>query len=109
MLLLDENLSPRLVGALAKDFPGSVHVHDQQLGGVDDFEVWHFARSEGLTIVTKDGDFADIQGVKGYPPKIDWIRRGNASTAVIIDLLRDHKADIVKMVEDPGLGILILT
>jgi len=35
-LLLDENLSPRLVHLLSDRYPGSRHVHDCGLGAADD-------------------------------------------------------------------------
>ena len=43
-LLLDQNLSPRLVPALADLFPGSAHVRDVGLAAAsDDDEVWRYA------------------------------------------------------------------
>jgi predicted nuclease of predicted toxin-antitoxin system len=35
-LLFDENLPPRLAEVLAKDYPGSAHVHECGLGSSDD-------------------------------------------------------------------------
>lgn len=39
-LLLDENLGPRLLAALAADYPGSCHVEAVGLRGRPDHEVW---------------------------------------------------------------------
>ena len=55
-LLVDENLSPRLVGMLGDLFPGSVHVHYVGLGGDDDGAVWSYAKMHGFSIVSKDSD-----------------------------------------------------
>jgi predicted nuclease of predicted toxin-antitoxin system len=38
-LLFDENLSPKLVRALADIYPGSAHVHECGLGSADDLAV----------------------------------------------------------------------
>jgi predicted nuclease of predicted toxin-antitoxin system len=35
-LLFDQNLSHRLVGVLASEYPGSIHVRDVGLGATDD-------------------------------------------------------------------------
>ena len=50
-LLFDQNLSFKLVHALADVFPGSGHVRDFGLGTADDLSVWEFAKSRGYTIV----------------------------------------------------------
>ncbi len=39
-LLLDQNLSPRLVNALADLYPGSAHLQDVGLDRAADVEVW---------------------------------------------------------------------
>jgi predicted nuclease of predicted toxin-antitoxin system len=41
-------------------------------------------------IVTKDADFSEFGVVKGFPPKIIWIRRGNCSTSDIETILREN-------------------
>jgi predicted nuclease of predicted toxin-antitoxin system len=56
-LLLDENLSPKLVRALAADFPGSSQVELLGLRGSTDRTVWDVARDHEYTIVSKDNDF----------------------------------------------------
>jgi predicted nuclease of predicted toxin-antitoxin system len=56
-LLFDQNLSPRLVGALSDLFPGSEHVGEKGLGAATDNAVWNYAKVNNLVIVTKDSDF----------------------------------------------------
>ena len=41
--MFDENLSPRLVGALADEFPNSSHVNLAGLAGATDLEIWAYA------------------------------------------------------------------
>lgn len=55
-LLLDQNLSPRLIDRLADVFPNSVHVQSVGLGTAFDDQVWNYARQNDLVIVTKDAD-----------------------------------------------------
>jgi len=72
--LFDENLSSRLVGALADEFPNRPHVN---LAGKHDF-----------TVISKDDDFRSLSLVNGAPPKVIWLRIGNASTAAIEAFIR---------------------
>jgi len=108
MLLFDEHLSPKLCLRLAKEFPGSVHVHDAGLGNTPDITVWDFALSEGLIIVTKDSDFPDFQSKMGFPPKIVWIRIGNSTTKEIEQLLRVNCDKVFELAEGDDHGLLII-
>lgn len=94
-LLLDQNLSPRLLELLADLYPDSQHVRNVGLGAADDEQVWSYAAREGLTIVSKDTDFHQRSFLFGGPPKVVWIRLGNCSTEDIAGLLRLHHADLV--------------
>ena len=76
-LLLDQNLSPRLVTGLADLYPESVHVRDVGLQMADDETIWAYAEQHGLAILSKDADFHQRSFVRGHPPKVVWIRRGN--------------------------------
>ncbi|MDO8291193.1 MAG: DUF5615 family PIN-like protein [Parvibaculum sp.] len=69
-LLFDENLSPKLVIALADQFPGSCHVDRVGLGSEDDNSVWKYAQQNNLTLVSKDSDFQEKSLLYGYPPKV---------------------------------------
>lgn len=108
MLLFDEHLSPKLCHSLAVEFPESIHVHQVGLGNENDLAIWEFARDKDLVIVTKDSDFPDLQGVKGFPPKIIWVRIGNSSTAEIVEVLRDHHLQIRDMRSNEMIGLLII-
>ena len=61
-LLLDENLSRRLVSFLQQDYPGSTQVALIGLERADDKDIWEFAKKNGFVIVTRDADSALIQG-----------------------------------------------
>lgn len=107
-LLFDENLSPRLVHQLADIFPESVHVDRVGLGAEHDNEVWEYAKSHNYTIVSKDSDFHEKSLIKGFPPKVVWIRRGNCSIQDIETILRNHHKHIIQLDNDADLAFLIL-
>jgi len=107
-LLLDENLSPRLITSLSDFFPESEHVHRCDLGSADDDAIWEYAKSQGFTIVSKDSDFSERSVLYGSPPKIIWIRAGNCSTEEIEQLLRSSVENIRNFVEDDEETCLLL-
>ena len=108
-LLLDQNLSHRLVAALQIEFPGSTHVRELNLQRADDATVWNFAREHGYTILSKDADFHQRSFVHGHPPKVVWLRFGNCSTERISVSLRHHVEDLRAFERDKESAFLILS
>jgi len=107
-LLFDQNLSPKLVKKLSHIYPKSDHLDLLGLGTAEDTLVWRHAKDNGFVVVTKDADFADLSVLRGFPPKVVWIRRGNCSTTDIENLLRDHNSEIEDLAADSTSGILTL-
>ena len=108
-LLFDQNLSHRLSGTLAVEFPGSSHVRDAGLAAASDPEVWMYAIANGFVIVSKDTDFQQRSLLYGHPPKVIWIRIGNSSTESVAALLRSRRADIAAFEADPDASFLVLS
>lgn len=108
-LLFDQNLSPRLVGQLAAEFPGSTHVRDVGLAAAPDPAVWAFAAANGFVIVSKDTDFQQRAILLGHPPKVVWVRLGNCPTAAVTNLLRTRLADLLAFEVDPVASFLALS
>ena len=107
-LLFDHNLPPCLVDRLRDLFPHSVHVFAAGLDRASDLEIRDYAKQEALIIVTKDADFSDLCVLKGFPPKIIWIRRGNCSTQDLEHLVRRHHHEIEAFEVDLMNGVLTL-
>jgi predicted nuclease of predicted toxin-antitoxin system len=107
-LLFDENLSPRLVALLAEPFPESVHVDSIGLHGRPDGELWDYARDFGYVLVSKDNDFRQLSFLRGAPPKVVWLRIGNAPTKAIVELPRSRTADVESFVRDPETSLLTI-
>ena len=107
-LLVDQNLSPKLVDRLTDLYPDSTHVSFIGLGSEFDRQVWEYARQNDLMIVTKDADFSEMSILMGFPPKVVWIRRGNCSTRDIENLLRENYDAISNLSESSETGVLAL-
>lgn len=93
-LLLDENLSRRLVPFLQHDFPGSAQVVLLGLASASDKDVWQIAKSEAYVIVTRDADFQEFSLVWGQPPKVIRLKTPNLSRAAVLKMLLDNRAVI---------------
>jgi predicted nuclease of predicted toxin-antitoxin system len=89
-LLLDQNLSFRLVTSLTSQFPDSAHVRDFDLQRADDATIWSFAKDNDFVIVSKDEDFHQRSFLYGQPPKVVWVRLGNCTTDQVLLALRQH-------------------
>jgi predicted nuclease of predicted toxin-antitoxin system len=105
-LLLDQNLSFRLLEKLEPVYPGSRQVRSVALDQADDLTVWHFARDNDFTIVPKDADFHEFSLVYGYPPKIIWLKCGNKPKWYVQGLLLNHQKKIEAFFEDQASSCL---
>lgn len=107
-LLIDENLSPRLVGTIADLYPGSRHIEECGLISASGDFIWSFARSNGFAILTKDSDFSDRGQLEESPPKVVWLRGGNCTTARAALVLRNAHERIRRFLDSTSETCLIL-
>jgi predicted nuclease of predicted toxin-antitoxin system len=107
-LLFDENLSFRLVPALSDLYPASAHVRDFGLLGAPDVAIWKFAAENGFLLVSKDTDFYERSALYGAPPKVVWLRIGNAPISATAALLRDRYVVVRRFYDDPDTTFIAL-
>jgi len=107
-LLLDENLSRRLVPFLQYDFPGSTQVVLLGMESASDKEVWQRARDDGYVVVTRDADFQELSLVWGAPPQVIRLRTPNQTRAAVLKLLLDNKEAIRNALETEALASIEL-
>jgi predicted nuclease of predicted toxin-antitoxin system len=106
--LLDENLSDRIPPQICDLFPGSLHVKECDLIHQADENVWRFARENGFAILTKDWDFHQMSLLRGFPPKVVFLKIGNCSTGDIVSVLVENWAEISAFLTDDAASLLIL-
>ncbi len=105
-LLLDQNLSPKLVESLNEIYPDSVHVKELGLDRALDEDIWIYAKVNNLIIISKDADFAERSLLLGFPPFVVWIRKGNCTTSEIKNILVDNYELISNFVSASITGLL---
>lgn len=93
-LLLDENLSRRIVPFLQIAFPGSSQVALLGLETATDAEIWRHAKENGFVVVSRDSDFHERSLVEGHPPQVVWLKIPNRSKTAVLNILLEHRAEI---------------
>lgn len=105
-LLLDENLSRRLLPALQVDYPGSSQVALLGLEQGGDHGIWEYARAHDYVLVAKDADFHNLQTAWGYPPKIILLALGNGSNKAVLNALTTSAAQLQESLADERIGLI---
>lgn len=94
-LLLDQNISFRVVKKISSHFLEASQVRLLGLENCSDRKIWEFAKGNGYVVVTFDADFYDLAKLYGPPPKIVWLRTGNTTSDYIARLLV-IRADVIR-------------
>ena len=107
-LLLDQNLSRKIIPQIADAYPDSCHIGSVLDETTSDRDIWFYAQEHEFAIVTKDDDFEQRSILLGHPPKVIWIRLGNCKTNQIVSLLVNTQKTIVAFSDDAEKSILPL-
>jgi predicted nuclease of predicted toxin-antitoxin system len=100
-LLLDENLSYRLVRLISDLFPGSAHVVLLGLNkGTADQDIWNYAKREKFAILTADSDFVLTANRLGPPPKVLLLENCDYPTSAAAELIRASAIRIAQFERD---------
>jgi len=95
-LLIDENISRRLLPNICVLFPGSKHVTYEGLEKASDKIIWDYAKIMGYCLLTKDRDFSFMSALFGCPPKVIRLNCGNQSTLKLNAILGHQFSTIVE-------------
>jgi predicted nuclease of predicted toxin-antitoxin system len=108
-LLLDENLSRRLVPFLLTAYPESTQVVLVGLEAAEDARVWDYAKANDFVIVTQDADFEELSLVKGHPPRVIWIKTNHPPRSTILKLLLEQQPLIDEVLIRQNQGCIEIT
>jgi len=81
-------------------------VRELGLENYSDRRIWEYAKKESYAIVTLDSDFYDLNLILGTPPKIIWLRIGNATSEDIIQSFRQNSELIKEFLANPDFSRL---
>lgn len=105
-LVLDQNISFRLIPRLTDLCEHACHVKNLGLIDADDRDIWTYAREHGLSIVTFDSDFYDLSLIWGSPPKIIWLQTNDQRSDNVELMLRQNAETIRAFIERSDLSCL---
>lgn len=77
--------------------------------GASDEDVWDYARDNGFIIISKDSDFQQRSLLYGHPPKVVWLRMGNCTREMLMQLITAHVQDIHALDTNPFESMLIVS
>jgi predicted nuclease of predicted toxin-antitoxin system len=107
-ILLDQNLSPKLIRNLADILPGLESVYDHGLTGSSDPSIFEWARrSEFSALISADRDFIHLAERFGPPPKVIRIERCDFPSRAIELLLRREAVRIHSFLESNRAVLLL--
>ena len=107
-LLLDENLSRRILPELQQRFPGSSQVALLGLERATDAQLCEYAADNGFVLVSKDEDFHALVVARAYQPKLIRLALGNASNEQVLTALLDaaDRLELAFAQSDVGVAVL---
>ena len=107
-ILLDANLSYRILKRIKLLYPDAAHVSRIALPHPsDDPTIWSWARdNDFVIIVSNDSDFKDLVQQHGPPPKVIYLRFGNVGNDAIVRLLTEKHETIRAFLNDPDTDLM---
>ena len=106
-ILIDENISSRLIFRIQHVFPDVEHVKTLGLMTANDFSIFMYARQNVYdAVLTLDEDYYNLQLTHGMPPKIIWLRVGNCSTNALAQIILNNADTIYAFLFDTNLECL---
>ncbi len=105
-LLLDQNISFKIIKMLEISFPEIIHVGRLGLGQTDDGMIWQFALVNDYMMVTTDSYFMERNLISGNPIKIIQLMFKDTSTENTAKKLFDNYENIKKFYYDTNYSYL---
>ena len=94
IIFFDQNISFRVSRKSLSQFYNCIHISECGLLNSTDFTIWDYCKKNNYCILTFDHDFIDLSLLKGAPPKVILIKKGNIKTNELIALLQKHENEI---------------
>jgi predicted nuclease of predicted toxin-antitoxin system len=84
--LVDNQLPMALSRFLEAQGIVSQHVMDVHLDEATAQEIWHYAKEQNYTLVSKDEDFFHLATLDSEGPAVIWVRLGNCRKATLLEV-----------------------
>jgi len=94
-LLIDQNISKRIIESIQDVFPKSIHITDLKLGDASDIEVWEYALKNNFVLISTDIDVVDRCVISDKAPKTLFVKGDFLTTTKMEWALRINE-DIIR-------------
>ncbi|HEX4809660.1 MAG TPA: DUF5615 family PIN-like protein [Bryobacteraceae bacterium] len=107
-VLLDENLSQKIVLQLADLFTQIKHARDLYLKEKPDTNIWKAAKEGGFDLlITTDRDFLQIAAQNEPPPKLVRIEQADVKTAQLAAVRRNNALKVRELLNSKQTTLII--
>ncbi len=97
--LVDNQLPPALARLIQHEFNmQALHVADVGLQDASDFEIWTYASTNALILVSKDEDFV-YMALRAPNAGLIWVRIGNCRRVFLLDVFRKVWSRVIERLE----------
>lgn len=94
-LLLDANISAKMVSKLKANFRDCIHADEIGLAmPVKDVDLWRYAVVHNCLLVTNDKDFLNLTSENSLYPKVLLLRTVNQGTGYLCGLIVKHAENL---------------
>lgn len=107
-LLLDENLSRRLVPALQARYPGTSQLALLGLERATDAQICAHAAQHDFVVCSKDDDLQRLVAARGYRPRLVHLALGNVSKDAVLAALLAAADRLHLAFDDPATGVVVI-
>ena len=108
-LLLDQNLSYKLIKPLSTYYEEVTQIGRVGMGQSVDAMVWQYALTFEYVIITTDIYFSERNAITGYPLKVIWLKCKDLSTKNIIHVFGNNMEAINIFFANKELSCLEIT
>lgn len=107
MILIDNMFSFKLKNSL-RNISKVYHVNELPILKSNDLVIWKYCKEEGLSILTNDSDFLDIQNLRGFPLKLIFLKIGNTSNLRLQEIIQKNNLNIRHFLDDEARAVLVI-
>ena len=107
-LLIDQNISHKIIDSISDIYPNSIHVTELTLTEGSDLEIWEFALTNDFVFLTTDPETCNRNVISERSPKIICIQSEVITTTKVEWTLRVNQESIEQFINSTDISSCLL-
>lgn len=107
-LLIDQNISHRIIDSISDVYPNSIHVTELDLENSSDEAIWKYALINEFTLLTTDSETCSRNVISKESPKIICIQSDVVTTTKVEWTLRVNQKTIADFITGTDISNCLL-